>query len=508
MKSVWLLVWPLAVNAISKTQTLWDSEGHVLTFSDVRCPPHKVYLNDFRTFARSLVAEAQERLEELLPSDIRAVDLFDAVNFSSLMDSCASQRSLFNQNQATFQPLAKKIFQSLTSKNEVKHKLSNRRTGSGNYPQLKAWFKKEQELLQSILLAFSFTSGITPRGFQLADLRFESSRGQKRNVFLMKGYLVIGWLGSKGFGRGTRAGLWSLPPVLGQVVVIYLGILRPAALMIAESAELNPSPDAMHMLFAKTMPLRTRIGSWDSKYISRVFKARTTEPIGLDIGPQRLRQITTAVFRKHLPGLIEPKIKSLDQASLQTSYANLQADHSQHVSSLHYGIGFGPLSGLDLSDADVDHFIEISQALQAMFGLIPGSRRMLDRLYRVPQFCQSSRMDFAYDRARILLCKVYKLGGEPKSSQVTARFLLSSQPFFPSLHKSVRQSSLLIDRCLTPPQRLGDKILWEIASAIIFGRGCPGATDAVPPSGYSPLVITDAIILVSLFFTTEVLFNT
>jgi hypothetical protein len=51
----------------------------------------------------------------------------------------------------------------------------------------------------------------------------------------------------------------------------------------------------------------------------------------------------------------------------------MQAGHTQQTSNLHYGVGFGPSSGLSLSDAEVDLFMEISQAWQAILGLILGS---------------------------------------------------------------------------------------------------------------------------------------
>ena len=44
------------------------------------------------------------------------------------------------------------------------------------------------------------------------------------------------------------------------------------------------------------------------------------------------------------------------------SYANLQADYIQQTSNLHYEISLGPSSSLNLLDAEVDQFIEVSQA--------------------------------------------------------------------------------------------------------------------------------------------------
>jgi hypothetical protein len=138
-----------------------------------------------------------------------------------LKDDSARQQSLFEQNEEIFQPLIKKVFESI-------HKLLSRTVGAKSKyrsDHLKKWFHKEQDLLQSILLAYFFSCGIPPRGFQATELRFTSSRDGKHNIFLMKGFLVFGWPRSKAFSHAVQVSLWSLPPALGKVVTIYLGIL-------------------------------------------------------------------------------------------------------------------------------------------------------------------------------------------------------------------------------------------------------------------------------------------
>jgi hypothetical protein len=253
----------------------------------------------------------------------------------------------------------------------------------------------------------------------------------------MKGRLIFGWPRSKAFSRAVQAALWSLPPELGQIITVYLGVLRPVALKIAEDALLEPSPDSKHMVFANTISVGARADCWSSDYICGVLKARTAEPIGLSLGPQRLRQILSAIFRKHLPILIDPTIRSSYQANLRTSVANRQADHTQQTSNFHYGVSLGPSSSLNLPDADVDRFIEVSEAWQAILDLVPGSRNFLDCLHGVPQYKESVYRDFAYERVRGLVCKNYNLGGDCTSSRKTAVSLLSSLRFVPSSYNNV-----------------------------------------------------------------------
>ena len=225
---VWLVVWPLAINAITKTQIQWDDSGHVLTFSDSRCAPHDIQLGDLRALAHSLVTDAQKNLEEQLPQDILLSELLKAVDLKQLKDKPDSQTSFLQQNKKIFEPLIKEVFQSLTSRTEVKHSLMNRKKDAKNIYhslRLKTWFGKEQALLRSILCTYFFTCGIPPRGFQAAELRLASSKKGKRNVYMMKGRLIFGWPRSKAFSQAVQAALWSLPPVLGQIITLYLGVL-------------------------------------------------------------------------------------------------------------------------------------------------------------------------------------------------------------------------------------------------------------------------------------------
>lgn len=115
MKMIWLVVWPLAINAISKTQTQWNDTSHILTFSDSRCAPHYIRLDGFRAFAYSLVADAQKGLEELLLTDIPVSELLGAIDLKQLKDKPDSQSSFLQQNKKIFEPLIEEVFQSLTS---------------------------------------------------------------------------------------------------------------------------------------------------------------------------------------------------------------------------------------------------------------------------------------------------------------------------------------------------------------------------------------------------------
>jgi hypothetical protein len=365
MKTVWLIIWPHAISAITKTQIQWDTEGHVLTFSDSWCTSHPIRLDQFRALARSLVTDTQNRLRELLPSGIDISELLDATNPTLLKDNPASQHSFPQQNKDVFLPLVEDVFQSLISQDEVKHKLATRKTGAQNkycLDHLKKWFLKEQALLQSILLAYFLTCGISSRAFQAANFRFTSSKDGKRNIFIMKGCLIFGWPWSKVFSKAVQAALWSLPPEFGQIVTLYLGVLQLVALRIAEDAGLDSSKshDSRQMVFAHTVSVGQRTEVWSKEYISQLLSTHTAEPIGLSLTPPRLRQIMSAIFRKHLSTLIDPSSPSSFQGHIRTSHANLQADHTQQTSNMHYRVSLGPSISLNLSDADVDQFIKIT----------------------------------------------------------------------------------------------------------------------------------------------------
>ena len=169
MKQTWKIVWPLALKVTSPTQIMPDELGLVFTYSTRRITNHRIELANLKELTTSLMIEAKEQLQDLLPSGLE--DL--RVQESALKDNMAFTNSIFKQNEDVFGPLSDKVFNRLTQAGEDRYELKRQMgkcAGTLCPKNTQVWFDKEEELLKTILGAISLSIGIPPRAFQMANL--------------------------------------------------------------------------------------------------------------------------------------------------------------------------------------------------------------------------------------------------------------------------------------------------------------------------------------------------
>ena len=142
-----------------------DELGLVFTYSTHRITNHRIEFANLKELTTSLMIEAKEQLQDLLPSGLK--DL--RVQESALKDNMAFTDSIFKQNEDVFDPLSNKVFDQLTQAGEVCYELK-RQNGTLCPKKTQVWFDKEKELLEKILGAISLSIGIPPRVFQMANL--------------------------------------------------------------------------------------------------------------------------------------------------------------------------------------------------------------------------------------------------------------------------------------------------------------------------------------------------
>ena len=471
MKQTWKIVWPLALKVTSPTQIMPDELGLVFTYSTRRITNHRIEFADLKELTTSLMIKAKEQLRDLLPLGLD--DL--SVQESALKDNMAFMDSIFQQNEDVFGPLSDKVFDGLTQAREDRHKLK-RQTGKCAETlcpkKTQVWFDKEKELLENILGAISLSIGIPPRAFQMGNLRYTSSMTGKRNLFICKSNIILGFPVSKLYSRTIQESLWALPPGLSEIVLLYLGVIRPVSLRLADQLRWKRNHLSKTHIFAAVPSERETRADWDGSRLNAIVQLQTSSTFGIPLSLSKLRQVFTAIFRKHLNELID----WVDPT--QTSIVNKSADHSQMVAN-NYGQNAGSLTGLFMSDTQIDQFMEVSHAWQALMGIRPPSQRMQDRLHKIPaSHLREGNMMSAMDRARYMVCRKYGIGGD--TSQEKAAQALVEKPFFP------KQDA----------EQLGDRVLVEIVSRLIYGHGRPGLKEAVPLNGYSVETILEAAALI------------
>jgi len=272
------------------------------------------------------------------------------------------------------------------------------------------WLDLEENLLKCLLCMICLTSGIPARSFQIADFRYTSSADAKRNLYILKSTVVIAWPQSKSFNRTIQAAVWALPAVLGEALLLYLGVIRRMSITFTKAVGRVPA-EQMHTHFFVTAPSvagekRVNQPIWTGSQINRVLKTTlASSPLKAGLTPSMLRHVCTAIYKKHFPQMINPNQKNTFMKEV-TSIVNQQGDHNQLTSNGNYAIGNGEFN---LTDAEIDQFFAVSFTFQAVVGSTPGSRNILENLRKLPAFVEVENQKIAMDRVRILVLTKYQV---------------------------------------------------------------------------------------------------
>lgn len=455
------MVGPLALKAVGRTQISPDEEGLVFSYTDSRITAHPLHLLKYKDLVESLIDQVGKQIQDLLPSGLMLEDL--KIQERSLEDNLIISDSIFQQNTAIFDPMIKRVFSGLTDKMEEKHNIVVKAgpfTGRIAKETREAWDKKENALLETILAGVSLSIGIPPRAAQMQELRFESSDKARRNLFICKSELVIGFPTSKSYNRTIREALWALPPGLQTNVLLYFGVIRPVSLN----------------LLARDESRSTHLFPWRSATINAVLQSKTSHKLGMALSFGRLRHLTTAIFRKQLSGMIDP----VDFEA--TSIVNEQADHTQKTANI-YGQQTGYLTGLSISDTKIDRFLEVSHTWQALLGIRSAGQQVQEKLQKMPATdLRGENTLIAFDHARIAVARAYGGNQWNGGSRQEARTAISEGQFLPKLQGNEPENRTLL----------------KVIGLLLYGRGGPGLRDSAPVSGYSVETCTEAVTLIWL----------
>jgi len=474
MRQIWLIVWPLALKEVGSTQVISDEAGLVFTYSNCYVSDHDIPLADFKFLTESLITEAREKLISLFPSGLD-IEKFSIME-STLHDDMKSNKSVFEQegNKRLFEDRVKEFMAKLIEPGELHYQLAQSPTKKTRNERVQSWFNAEEILLESILGGMVLSTGIPARAFQIEGFRYASSSTaeHKRNLYICKKNVVIGFPKSKLYSRTIQEALWALPPGLSQTLILYLGVIRPVSIQLMEYLRRKPHCWSTSHIFA---PAHSRV--WRRAKINAIIQSQTLSGLKIKLTVKECRQLISCMFRKHLPSLIEPKDSTV------TSMANKQADHSQAISN-QYGQSTGYMTGLSMSDTCVDGFLEVSHGWQALLGIRSPSQAMQVLLYKLPFVeLRDGNRRIAMDQVRILLADEYGLGGSNWArSQVIAKEMLKKRPFMPKAEDSL----------------LGDEVLVSVSAALLYGHGEVNFFDSAPVGGLAVDTVLDAVALILL----------
>ena len=459
-----------------------DSTGLVFFYSDARLKDSiEISLAGLKETVSALTKETIDILRRLLPSEMKPEEF--RVTVSDLKDHPKRVEGVFEQNAAVFEDLVQKVYDGLMKDEEERFRISHmndrrRRVLATKNEGHQKWLDLEENLLKHLLCTICLTSGIPPRSFQLADFRYTSSADAKRNLYILKSTVVIGWPRSKSFNRTIQAALWALPSVLGEALLLYLGVIRRVSITFTKAIGRVPAVQTLTHFFvtAPSVAGEKRVNQpiWTGSQINRVLKTTlASSPLEAELTPSILRHVCTAIYKTHFPQMINPNERNTFMKEI-TSIVNRQGDHNQLTVNQNYAIGNGEFN---LTDAEIDQFFVVSFTFQAVVGSTPDSRNILENLRKLPDFVEAENQKIAMDRARILVMTKYQVRGKEEAESV-----LADRPFSP-------KAGL---------EKLGDGVLLEVLAFLQFGHGIPDPLATVNPNGCPTHQVAEAFALIML----------
>ena len=375
-KQVWLMIHPYAAQVKGSTRIEWSDYGHTLSYSDPGCQkPFQIGLSSFIVMVQQLVANARDLYTSFLPRGYEP----PSIDISILRDNGSLGQSLFEQesNRAIFTPFIENFYNAVLSEAQ--------RTRQEFHSQ-------EQKLLQAIMVVVSMAIGVPPRAFQLAGMLYKADENScyKRNLYIKKGVLVLGWARSKSFKSMYQASLWALPADLGELVLHYLGIIRPASIKLLQTTNVDVHEDLYTSIFVFSRSPKSKRCIWSTTHVNSILKAATGPKINLELSLPRLRQLMTAIYRKHFPALIQV-----------TTFKTLISYGGGHPTNANIFHNFG--SRISISDESVSRYIEVSQVWQGALRMLPNRCGIFASIKGLSDRQKRGNHAFALDQARWMI---------------------------------------------------------------------------------------------------------
>lgn len=375
------MIHPYAVQVKGNTRIEWSDYGHTFSYSDPRYrQPFQISLSTFVITVQQLVANARDLYKSFLPQGYEP----PSVDISILRDNGLLGQSVFGQesNRGIFTPFVESLYNAVLC--------DTQRTRQEFHSQ-------EQKLLQAILVSVSMTIGVPPRAFQLAGMLYKADEDDcyKRNLYIRKGIVLLGWARSKSFQSIYQASLWALPADLGELILYYLGVIRPTSIKLLQRNNVGIHKDLYTSIFVFSKSLKSKRSTWSTTHVNSILKAATGQKINLELSLPRLRQLMTAIYRKHFPAFI--------QATPFKTLIAYGGGHPTLANGFHNFFG----TRINISDESVSRYIEVSQVLQGALRMLPNRCGIFANIKGQSERQIRNNQAFALDQARWMITRSF-----------------------------------------------------------------------------------------------------
>jgi hypothetical protein len=167
-----------------------------------------------------------------------------------------------------------------------------------NQRAIRAYEKKVDVFLRSLLLLVHLTSGQPARGTELLSLRHSNTmQGLHRNIFIDNGIVstVTSWHKGYTVTGSTKIIHRYLPNQVGELVIYYLWLVLPFWQAIEVLALRRGDPPSPFL-----WPKLQCLGPWHNRKLGEIVREIFTRELGLEMTVPIYRHLAIAISRKHL----------------------------------------------------------------------------------------------------------------------------------------------------------------------------------------------------------------
>lgn len=215
------------------------------------------------------------------------------------------------------------------------------------------WFKSCEMCISNLFALAHYGSGQPARGTELSTFSPENTLLHRRSVYWYKSYLNFVSTYNKtqtNTGKPRAIGR-SLPPVVGELFVLWLALVVPTLDYIWKDWNLNSKdPERFHYHLYTGLS-----GNFETEDFSAILASLSGERV-VDSGMGHA--MAMADTRHYLIGLMRQHCRGIPDRDFVEKYFNEQSGHGPDAAE-NYAITFSSI--LNVSDDHLDKFVEISK---------------------------------------------------------------------------------------------------------------------------------------------------
>jgi hypothetical protein len=376
----------------------------------------------------------RENLYSLFPT-VFPIEKLKDLRVSSFSDDPDALVSLFERpdNKQLLKPLIDELASCLLTLTEA---------------EMVQTLKKSQSFLETLVHCLYGLNGAPPRAWQTAMLQHAPLLKHPRNLCIIDDTCCLGNPRAKQVNRENYPAWWALTECVGLTLLIFLGVFRPVEIKLALRAKPKRSPDEMrHFIFTRPYTLRIHKDSilWTGKMVNNALYSAKSN---LRAEARVHRHVLKAFLKKHL----------------QQELGTLLVDNPESTR----------LQQLALSKM-VHVFFRLAEQTE-------GSQAIPRTAAISTSDLPTGNIHFARLVARHLVVSKYHLSGPIAEVMDKARSLNEHLPF---LHGPGK-----------PWEQLGNDVLVEVTTTLIYGGSQPALLTHPPYHGYSTDMVATAVTLV------------